>query len=175
MCCSLFQVAIKIIPRFTSVAAAMRPPAPATTPAAGANGDAGTDPTPAAPSAKDAPPVKPTASFIAKATAKDQSKEIRTMREGSLVLLLHHPYVCGMKSMMLYPVSLCALSPARAITDQHALAESLLHGLRIRQWRTNARLYHLAWSTQRTLRAQVCKANRQRARILPRQLNRAQR
>ncbi|ORY62857.1 hypothetical protein BCR35DRAFT_308894 [Leucosporidium creatinivorum] len=84
------KVAIKIIPRFTSTAAANRPP-------------------PKSSSSKDPPTAEekewkpPTASFLAKAAAKDQSKEVRTMREGSLSLLLHHPYVCGMKSMMLYP------------------------------------------------------------------------
>ncbi|KDE09716.1 CAMK/CAMKL/KIN1 protein kinase [Microbotryum lychnidis-dioicae p1A1 Lamole] len=80
------KVAIKIIPRFTSTAAAQRPPPPDTV------------------SGKPAEPYNsPTASFLAKAAAKDQSKEVRTIREGSLCLLLHHPYVCGMKSMMVYP------------------------------------------------------------------------
>ncbi|SCZ90326.1 BZ3500_MvSof-1268-A1-R1_Chr1-3g01919 [Microbotryum saponariae] len=80
------KVAIKIIPRFTSTAAAQRPPPPDTV------------------SGKPVEPYKPpTASFLAKAAAKDQSKEVRTIREGSLCLLLHHPYVCGMKSMMVYP------------------------------------------------------------------------
>ncbi|KAK4054727.1 Serine/threonine-protein kinase [Microbotryomycetes sp. JL201] len=73
------KVAIKIIPRYTSTAAASKP-----------SGD-------------DKDQQKPTASFLAKAAAKDHSKEIRTMREGSLCLLLHHPYICGMKSMILYP------------------------------------------------------------------------
>ena len=39
---------------------------------------------------------------------------MRTVREGSLCLLLHHPYVCGMREMMIYPVSLpffSSLSP----------------------------------------------------------------
>lgn len=86
------QVAIKIIPRFTSTAAAYRPPPPPP----GANGEKK--------DVKDKEVVKPTASFLAKAAVKDQSKEVRTMREGSICLLLHHPYVCGMKSMVLYPV-----------------------------------------------------------------------
>ena len=88
-------MAIKIIPRFTSKAAAHRPPPPPS------NGDSPRKDR----GDKEKEPVKPTASFLAKAAAKDQSKEVRTMREGSLCLLLHHPYVCGMKSMMLYPVS----------------------------------------------------------------------
>lgn len=44
-------------------------------------------------------PLPPTQSFIARAHAKDLSKEIRTIREASIVLLLHHPYVCGMKEL----------------------------------------------------------------------------
>ncbi|KWU43659.1 Pkinase-domain-containing protein [Rhodotorula sp. JG-1b] len=46
---------------------------------------------------------EPTASFIAKAAAKDASKEVRTVREGSLCLLLHHPYICGMRELLVYP------------------------------------------------------------------------
>ncbi|PLW14917.1 hypothetical protein PCANC_14770 [Puccinia coronata f. sp. avenae] len=45
----------------------------------------------------------PSHSFLEKAKNKDISKEIRTIREASIVLLLHHPYVCGMKSMLVYP------------------------------------------------------------------------
>lgn len=117
----LSQVAIKIIPRYTSTAAAHRPPPPPVTPAAngsaaagtaahdeGATTSSGAPPAPVAKEQQQIATTKPTASFLAKAAAKDQSKEIRTMREGSLVLLLHHPYVCGMKSMVLYPVSLVA-------------------------------------------------------------------
>ncbi|GAA6059603.1 hypothetical protein JCM10212_005102 [Sporobolomyces blumeae] len=95
------KVAIKIIPRFTSTAAAHRssasaPPAPPTGPS-----DA---PGPSTTAKKPVPPPpEPTASFLAKAAAKDQSKEVRTVREGSLCLLLHHPYVCGMREMMIYP------------------------------------------------------------------------
>ncbi|KAM0755280.1 Pkinase-domain-containing protein [Meredithblackwellia eburnea MCA 4105] len=85
------KVAIKIIPRFTSTAGANRPPPSST------NGNASGS------EKKDKEYVKPTASFLAKAAAKDASKEVRTMREGSLCLLLHHPYVCGMKQMILYP------------------------------------------------------------------------
>ncbi|KAJ1020186.1 hypothetical protein NDA16_004466 [Ustilago loliicola] len=79
------KVAIKIIPRHTSMAAAQSPRA-----AVDENGK----PQP--------PPPPPTASFLAKAAAKDQSKEIRTIREGSLQILLHHPYVCGMREMMIH-------------------------------------------------------------------------
>lgn len=75
------KVAIKIIPRHTSVSAAQNPKA--------------------GPDGKPGPP--PTASFLSKAAAKDQSKEIRTMREGSLQILLHHPYVCGMREMIIHP------------------------------------------------------------------------
>ncbi|GAA5862879.1 hypothetical protein JCM1840_002310 [Sporobolomyces johnsonii] len=84
------KVAIKIIPRFTSTAAAHRPPP----------SQNGSDPSGAPPPSKK---VEPTASFLAKAAAKDASKEVRTVREGSLCLLLHHPYVCGMREMLIYP------------------------------------------------------------------------
>jgi serine/threonine protein kinase len=46
---------------------------------------------------------KPSPSYLEKAHQKDLSKEVRTIREASIVLLLHHPYVCGMKSMHVYP------------------------------------------------------------------------
>lgn len=45
----------------------------------------------------------PSESFLAKAYAKDLSKEVRIIREASIVLLLHHPYVAGMKNMLVYP------------------------------------------------------------------------
>lgn len=80
------QVAIKIIPRFTSTAAALRPP-------------------PESDKFKDQKDKAPDPDAMTKAAAKDASKEVRTMREASLCMLLHHPYVCGMKSMVLYPVS----------------------------------------------------------------------
>lgn len=76
------KVAIKIIPRHTSLAAAQHP-------RQAVNGEK--------------PPPPPTASFLAKAAAKDHSKEVRTIREGSLQLLLHHPYVCGMREMIIHP------------------------------------------------------------------------
>ena len=79
------KVAIKIIPRHTSMAAAQ-------------SSRSGVDE-----NGKPQPPTPaPTASFLAKAAAKDQSKEIRTIREGSLQILLHHPYVCGMREMMIH-------------------------------------------------------------------------
>lgn len=79
------KVAIKIIPRHTSLAAAQHP----------RSAEHG--------SSNERPPPPPTASFLAKAAAKDHSKEVRTIREGSLQLLLHHPYVCGMREMMIHP------------------------------------------------------------------------
>ncbi|GAA5942276.1 uncharacterized protein JCM15063_002958 [Sporobolomyces koalae] len=111
------KVAIKIIPRFTSTAAAHRPTQPALAPPSTGSSappesttsssrrhsmtsTSAHNPLPPPP-ATTAP--EPTASFLAKAAAKDQSKEIRTVREGSLSLLLHHPYVCGMREMMIYP------------------------------------------------------------------------
>ncbi|PWN35169.1 Pkinase-domain-containing protein, partial [Meira miltonrushii] len=79
------KVAIKIIPRHTSLAAAQNPRP--------SHHSDGTE--------KHVAP--PTASFLAKAAAKDHSKEVRTVREGSLQLLLHHPYVCGMREMIIHP------------------------------------------------------------------------
>ncbi|KAJ7074740.1 CAMK/CAMKL/Kin1 protein kinase [Mycena amicta] len=35
-------------------------------------------------------------------TPKDASKEIRTLREAALSLLLHHPYICGMREMIVH-------------------------------------------------------------------------
>ena len=94
------QVAIKIIPRFTSTASAQRQ-SEQSQQAQQAAAIAPNDPN-AASAAKRS---EPTASFIAKAAAKDASKEVRTVREGSLCLLLHHPYICGMREMLVYPVS----------------------------------------------------------------------
>ncbi|KAL1411094.1 Serine/threonine-protein kinase [Vanrija albida] len=34
--------------------------------------------------------------------SKDESKEIRTVREASISLLLHHPYVCGMRDFLVH-------------------------------------------------------------------------
>lgn len=65
---------------------------------------AAADPSDANAAAAAAKKPDPTASFVAKAQAKDASKEVRTVREGSLCLLLHHPYICGMREMLVYPV-----------------------------------------------------------------------
>ncbi|OBZ73473.1 Protein kinase kin1 [Grifola frondosa] len=34
--------------------------------------------------------------------SKDVSKELRTVREASLSMLLHHPYICGMREMIVH-------------------------------------------------------------------------
>ncbi|KAH7100392.1 Pkinase-domain-containing protein [Auriculariales sp. MPI-PUGE-AT-0066] len=39
----------------------------------------------------------------AKQVAKDASKEIRSVREASLSMLLHHPYICGMRDFIVQP------------------------------------------------------------------------
>jgi serine/threonine protein kinase len=39
---------------------------------------------------------------IAKQASKDASKEIRTIREAALSMLLHHPYICGMREMIIH-------------------------------------------------------------------------
>ncbi|BGO96863.1 Serine/threonine-protein kinase [Rhodotorula toruloides] len=92
------KVAIKIIPRFTSTAAAQRQ-AEQSQQAQHAAAVAPTDPHATAAAKKS----EPTGSFLQKAAAKDASKEVRTVREGSLSLLLHHPYICGMREMLVYP------------------------------------------------------------------------
>ncbi|BGP21879.1 serine/threonine protein kinase [Rhodotorula toruloides] len=92
------KVAIKIIPRFTSTAAAQRQ-AEQSQQGQHATMVAPTDPHATASSKK----AEPTGSFLQKAAAKDASKEVRTVREGSLCLLLHHPYICGMREMLVYP------------------------------------------------------------------------
>ncbi len=38
----------------------------------------------------------------AKQASKDASKEIRTLREAALSMLLYHPYVCGMREMIVH-------------------------------------------------------------------------
>ncbi|KAJ6558292.1 hypothetical protein B0H19DRAFT_1261817 [Mycena capillaripes] len=38
-----------------------------------------------------------------KEAAKEAGKETRTMREAGLSLLLHHPYICGMREMIVHP------------------------------------------------------------------------
>lgn len=34
---------------------------------------------------------------------KDESKEVRTVREAAISLLLHHPYICGMRDIITHP------------------------------------------------------------------------
>ena len=87
------KVAVKIIPRHTSVTAAHHAAVKA---AQKAKQEAGGTP-------EEVKAAQPSASYLQKAYAKDQSKEIRTIREGSLQLLLHHPYVCGMREMIIHP------------------------------------------------------------------------
>lgn len=43
-----------------------------------------------------------TESSAAKQASKDASKEIRTLREAALSMLLHHPYICGMREMIIH-------------------------------------------------------------------------
>jgi serine/threonine protein kinase len=37
-----------------------------------------------------------------KAAAKEASKEVRVYREAALSMLLHHPYICGMREMIIH-------------------------------------------------------------------------
>ena len=48
------------------------------------------------------PNPSPNSEAAAKAAAKDASKEIRTLREAALSMLLHHPYICGMREMIVH-------------------------------------------------------------------------
>ncbi|OCH90369.1 Pkinase-domain-containing protein [Obba rivulosa] len=43
-----------------------------------------------------------TSDAAAKQASKDASKEIRIMREAALSMLLHHPYICGMREMIVH-------------------------------------------------------------------------
>ncbi|KAH9920596.1 uncharacterized protein B0H18DRAFT_1023487 [Fomitopsis serialis] len=43
-----------------------------------------------------------TADAAAKQASKDASKEIRILREAALSMLLHHPYICGMREMIVH-------------------------------------------------------------------------
>ena len=50
-------------------------------------------------------PLQPQAtqdSAAVKQANKDASKEIRTLREAALSMLLHHPYICGMREMIIH-------------------------------------------------------------------------
>lgn len=107
------QFAIKIIPRFTSTAAAHQQHAAQAAKEAEraeAHGSPGRRPSTNAKSSGSRSALSPggaadgpSNSFLAKAHAKDMSKEVRTIREASIVMLLHHPYIAGMKSMLVYP------------------------------------------------------------------------
>ena len=48
------------------------------------------------------PNPNPSSETAAKAAAKDASKEVRTLREAALSMLLHHPYICGMREMIVH-------------------------------------------------------------------------
>jgi len=37
-------------------------------------------------------------------SSKDDNKEIRTIREASIMLLLHHPYIVQLKEVMVLPI-----------------------------------------------------------------------
>ncbi|POW21511.1 hypothetical protein PSHT_02314 [Puccinia striiformis] len=89
------KIAIKIIPRHTSLSAAQQQLI---------EKDKKKENHHSSNSRRKSQSITPSASFIEKAKNKDLSKEIRTIREASIVLLLHHPYVCGMKSMLVYPM-----------------------------------------------------------------------
>jgi len=43
-----------------------------------------------------------TSEAVSKQASKDASKEIRTLREAALSMLLHHPYICGMREMIVH-------------------------------------------------------------------------
>jgi len=47
-------------------------------------------------------PHTPLSDSAAKQAAKDASKEIRTLREAALSMLLYHPYICGMREMIVH-------------------------------------------------------------------------
>ncbi|THU90605.1 Pkinase-domain-containing protein [Dendrothele bispora CBS 962.96] len=48
------------------------------------------------------PPSGSTPDSVARQASKDASKEIRTLREAALSMLLHHPYICGMREMIVH-------------------------------------------------------------------------
>lgn len=48
------------------------------------------------------PPTHPSDVSSAKQASKDASKEIRTLREAALSMLLHHPYICGMRELIIH-------------------------------------------------------------------------
>ncbi|TFK70981.1 Pkinase-domain-containing protein [Pluteus cervinus] len=49
-----------------------------------------------------APPTNGDSTTAKQQAAKDASKEIRTLREAALSMLLHHPYICGMREMIVH-------------------------------------------------------------------------
>ncbi|KAJ3875360.1 CAMK/CAMKL/Kin1 protein kinase [Lentinula edodes] len=49
-----------------------------------------------------APPTSGAPEAVARQASKDASKEIRTLREAALSMLLHHPYICGMREMIIH-------------------------------------------------------------------------
>ncbi|KAH8105670.1 hypothetical protein DFH11DRAFT_1882500 [Phellopilus nigrolimitatus] len=49
----------------------------------------------------------PTAEAVAKQASKGASKEIRTMQESALSMLLHHPYIRGMRELITYTNHYC--------------------------------------------------------------------
>ena len=79
------KVAVKIVPRNTSVAALRAH-------IARAQQSGATEVIAAAQSENS----------MARAVAKDKSKEVRIVREGSLQMLLRHPYICGMHEMIVH-------------------------------------------------------------------------
>ncbi|KAH6902573.1 CAMK/CAMKL/Kin1 protein kinase [Coprinopsis sp. MPI-PUGE-AT-0042] len=46
--------------------------------------------------------VGPSADSASRQASKDASKEIRTLREAALSMLLYHPYICGMREMIVH-------------------------------------------------------------------------
>lgn len=83
------KVAVKIIPRNTSVNAVQHQ----------AREKAKRNGTPLPRDLSDDPELQ---SALQRAAAKDKSKEVRIMREGSLQLLLRHPHICGMREMIVH-------------------------------------------------------------------------
>ncbi|KAJ7074741.1 Pkinase-domain-containing protein [Mycena amicta] len=47
--------------------------------------------------------ILPRARVTTQSSSKEAGKEIRTLREAGLSLLLHHPYICGMREMIVHP------------------------------------------------------------------------
>lgn len=103
------RVAVKMVPRHTTVGA-LYEQVRRRTPVNG--------PPPGAPAAEDLPQPQigpegeileegewptPPHSALVKAREKDAAKELRAMREGSLQLLLYHPYVCGVRELIVQP------------------------------------------------------------------------